>query len=53
MERALHLVALYKAVAQLGMAVGADVVDGIHALFELEERNVVALGADRNASALK
>jgi hypothetical protein len=48
MERTLHMVASDEAIAELGVALGAQVVDGVNAIFEFEERNVLPLGRSAN-----
>ena len=44
---------VHKTVAQLGIAVAAEVVNRINAIFKLEDSNVVALGRDSYACAFK
>ena len=53
MEGALHVVAFNKAVAELGVAVGAQVVDGEDFTFHAEQGNVLSFGRDSDACAFK
>ena len=53
MKRAFHPMSIDKALAQLGMAMCAQVVDGVNAIFELEDGNVMAPRFHRDACALK
>ena len=47
------MVTLHKTVAQLGITVGAQVVDGEDFAFHAEQGNVLPLGGDGNARAFK
>jgi hypothetical protein len=53
MEWAFHLVALHKAITQFGVAMAAQVVDGVNAIFEFEDRNVLPFGGHSDACAFK
>ena len=53
MEGALHVMPLDEAIAQLGVAVVAQVVDGEDFAFHTEEGNVLAFGGHGNARAFK
>ena len=53
MEGTLHMIAFHKAVAQLGIAVAAIVVDGEHTLLQFEDGDVMILRGDCNASPFK
>ena len=43
----------YKTIAEFGVAVAAQVVDGVNAILELEDGNVLALRCHGHARAFK
>jgi hypothetical protein len=53
MKRAFHVVALHEAITQLGVAMGAQVVNGKHFTVNAKEGNVLALGSHGDACAFK
>jgi hypothetical protein len=52
-EGTLHMIALYKPIAQFGIAVAAFVVDGINALRQFKDSDIMVLRRHSKAYAFK
>ena len=52
-ERALNVVAFHKTITKFGVAMAAQIVDGVHAIFKFENSNVLAFWGNSDACAFK
>jgi hypothetical protein len=52
-EGAFHVVAFDKAITQFGIAMAAQIVDGVNTIFEFEDSDVLAFGGHSDACAFK